>query len=58
MMLHTKYALLTLLLLDPPNSPSPERISFILTNLNVLFLRTIPAKLGFNWLNGFAAEDY
>ena len=40
------------------NSPSPERISFILTNLNVLFVRTIPAKFGFSWLNCFAAEDY
>jgi hypothetical protein len=60
-MLHTKYvflAFLTFLHLDPPNSPFPEMISLILTNLNVLFIRTIFARLGFNWLNSFAAEDY
>ena len=35
--------------LRPPNSPSRRRINFVLSNLNLRFARTIPAKFRLIW---------
>jgi len=41
---------------SPLTSPSPWRINFICTNMNLLFLRIITAKFGSISLNSLAGE--
>ena len=41
----------------PTYSPSPRRINFIRTNVNLLFSGSIPVKFDSIWLRNLAEED-